>query len=671
MPPATVPRLLCLALLLQASWAFAQTTDSIDALIGLGRGAARNGQRFEALRAFGEAARRDPNNTDAQRGLADMLAELGAPFGAAKVAGAADIGLRSRQATSLVRWGQQVRPMDPRQRFATTDQAINALENLLTESRALPAPDPGLERRLQRDLAIALRDRQRWADVLTVTAALRDQGDTLPAYVRQAEADALLSLRRPHEARAAYAEVLAADPDNREALDGRFYAEVEDEDLSAAIATADTALAAQTPSQRFGSAGTVESNPDWLDAQVRAAQVRGYADLPDEAWERMLPLAEGAPALGYLRAALGGIAAQRGWPRRSAQEIAIAHSLAPDDMGTSLALVESDIRRREWERATNRLAPLAADFPTDAAVQRTQRELRNAVAPELRIDISTHNEDGGGSNAPGAGNDADVRFYSPPLQERLRIAAAATHASASLPEGNFTRDRLGAGLEGRWPDITAEAFAWNNRSVLSGSGTSLMLRWEPNDFWSLEGQAEHLAAQTPMRALVYGITANSTSLSANYSWSESRSALLAVNALGFSDGNQRLETSASLSQRVYARPGLSVTMQGSVYGSTNSQTGGPYFSPGSDRSVSGTATVDHLLWRSYENSLRQRLTVGIGAYQQSGFGSDTTGSVRYEQEYQASPFSAVRYGLDWARRIYDGLPERSLALFISLEHRFR
>jgi poly-beta-1,6 N-acetyl-D-glucosamine export porin PgaA len=666
---------LCLALLLQATWGFAQTSDSIDALIAQGRTAAHNGQRYEALRAFGEAARRDPNNTDAQRGLADMLAELGAPFGAAKALtmekGSADIGLRSRQATSLVRWGQQVRPLDPRQRFATTDQAINALENLLTEARALPLPDPGLERRLQRDLAIALRDRQRWADVLTITAALRDQGDKLPAYVRHAEADALLALRRPHEARAAYAEVLATDPDNREALDGRFYAEVEDEDLRAAIATADAALAAQAPLRRFGSAGTVESNPDWLDAQVRAAQVRGYADLPDEAWERMLPLAEGAPALGYLRAALGGLAAQSGWPRRSAQEISIAHSLAPDDMGTSLALVESDIRRREWERAANRLATFSADHPADAAVQRTQREMRIAVAPELRIDISTHNEDGGGSNAPGAGNDAEVRFYSPPLQERLRLAGATTHSSASLPEGNFTRDRLGAGLEGRWPDVTAEAFAWNNRSVLSGSGASLLLRWEPNDFWSLEGQTEHLAAETPMRALVYGITANSTALSANYNWSESRSASLAVHALAFSDGNQRMETSASLSQRVYARPGLRVTVQGSVYGSTNSQTGGPYFSPGSDTSVSGAATVDHLLWRSYEHSLRQRLTVGIGAYQQSAYGSDTTGSVRYEQEYQASPFSAVRYGMDWARRIYDGVPERSLTLFVALEHRFR
>lgn len=44
-------------------------------------------------------------------------------------------------------------------------------------------------------------------------------GASVPAYVRQAEADASLSLRRPAEARVAYAEL-------------------EDEDLSAVLATA-------------------------------------------------------------------------------------------------------------------------------------------------------------------------------------------------------------------------------------------------------------------------------------------------------------------------------------------------------------------------------------------------------------------------------------------------
>jgi len=48
-------------------------------------------------------------------------------------------------------------------------------------------------------------------------------------------AGALLALRPPEEAREAYAEVLTAEPRNRSALMGRFYAEIEIDDFSAAF----------------------------------------------------------------------------------------------------------------------------------------------------------------------------------------------------------------------------------------------------------------------------------------------------------------------------------------------------------------------------------------------------------------------------------------------------
>lgn len=429
-----------------------------------GWAAADKGDRFGALRAFSQVLQNEPENQDARRAISNLLAELGAPYGAAAALQTPpDIGLQSRQATSLVRWGQQVKPFDPTQRYATTDLALARLNTLLDEARRLQPRDAGLEVRLQRDLAVALRDRKRWQDVLNTTAALRQQGDALPGFVRHAEADALLALRRPQEARLAYAEVLAADPQNKEALDGRFYAEVEAEDFAAAIATADAALASQSPSRKFGSAQTTEANPDWLDAQIRAAQVRSYADLPADAWERLLPLAEGAPALGYLRAAVGGVAAQRGWTRRAEQEIAIANSLAPDDMGMAVAMVESDLRRRQWARAESALKALQTTYADDGAVQRAARDLANYKAPELRIETSTHHEDGGGGiNAPGTGNDTEVRFYTSPIAERWRITAAATRGTATLPEGDFVRERLGAGVEGRWPDMTVEAMGWAN-----------------------------------------------------------------------------------------------------------------------------------------------------------------------------------------------------------------
>ena len=95
----------------------------------------------------------------------------------------------------------------------------------------------------------------------------------------------------------------------------------------------------------------MQPNDKWLEAKVLSAEARSFADMPGAAWKMMLPLAEHAPANVELRRVLGDIAGGRGWPRRSAEEIEIAASLAPEDKAAQISLAESDIRRRHWTKA--------------------------------------------------------------------------------------------------------------------------------------------------------------------------------------------------------------------------------------------------------------------------------------------------------------------------------
>jgi len=92
---------------------------------------------------------------------------------------------------------------------------------------------------LRRDPVLALRNRERWTEAVRETEALRADGDTIPPYVREAEADALLALRRPRDARHGYEEVLRTDPTLRGAQIGRFFALVEEEEFSAAFQQVD------------------------------------------------------------------------------------------------------------------------------------------------------------------------------------------------------------------------------------------------------------------------------------------------------------------------------------------------------------------------------------------------------------------------------------------------
>ncbi len=311
-----------------------------------------------------------------------MLRDLKAPNGAAAALPPAPLPLQAEQAGSKLRWGTQVVPRDPELRFAGIDAALEEIDKLIIAARA--AKDADTLARLRRDRALALRQRERWADALAEIHAMRADGIALPPFVRQAEADSLLALRRPREARPIYVEVLGADPSNRDAHVAYIFACVEDEDFAAAFAAADTLAAMGRPFKQSERDPTPEPDMDWLDAQILAAMVRNYADMNAEAWKRIDPLATGAPALGYLRAAQGNVSAARGWPRRSDDEVRTALSLAPEDRGIQVAVADSAMRRREWPEARERIAGLEALFPEDAEVRRVVRDLRAHDMYELR-----------------------------------------------------------------------------------------------------------------------------------------------------------------------------------------------------------------------------------------------------------------------------------------------
>ena len=310
---------------------------------------------------------------------------LGAPFGAGLQAQTRDLGIEAAQAAALVTAAEVG---DPALRFKHTDEAIARIDALLADAAAATPPDAGLLLRLRRDRVIALRDRGRWAATVEAVAALRKDGNAIPPYVRHAEADALLALRRPEDAATAYDEVLAADPSLRSARVGLFFARLEREDIHGALALVD-AMAAEGGPKRGTSA-----NWEWLDAQLLAAVARYYAGQPREAWRRLQPLVEGAPALGFLRSAKAQIAAARGWPRLADEESHIAATLAPPDRATEIALAEAALSRKRFDEAESRSAALVTLYPEDqasraAAAARCARMMPSSCAWSPRRGPST------------------------------------------------------------------------------------------------------------------------------------------------------------------------------------------------------------------------------------------------------------------------------------------
>ncbi len=636
-----------------------------------GRSSLQAGDLYAALRDFAQASSLVPGEPDYSRAVADVLVELNAPQGAARALGRdADIGIRSRQAAAEVRWGNQVPSLDPTRPYAATDAAIAHLQSLLDEASQATPVDEGLLLRLRRDLVVALRDRGRWDDALAVVSGLRASGDSLPPYVRLAEADALLGARRPHEARQAYEGVLVTWPDSREARVGLFFSQVEVEDFDAAFASADSLASEGTAWRAVGSDAALRPNEDWLDSQMLAAQARRYADMPAEAWRRIRPLADAAPASPYLRLERGEIASARGWPRLGHEEVLIAKSLAPEDFNIDLALADSQYRRRDWTGSEQRAENLAKIDPVNSHLQRLLRDQKAHRLAELRVELAPRTAEGGGDVAPGDGLEAAVRVYTPPIGERWRLLAAGERSTSKPEDTRLERNRYGGGIEGRWPDLTFELIGWANTGMLDHAGADASLQWQPDDHWTLGASLQAFSMETPLRAVEAGIRADAAGISAGYAWNESRVASASLTAMDFTDGNDRLQLVADFGATVVDTPKLDVVVRPSLSLSRNTLRDTAYFNPERDASLMVAAELWHILWREYERSLSQRLIVNAGGYWQRDFGQDGIGDITYEQFYRHDPRTEWNYGISWSRRVYDGDAERSLTAFVRLNQRF-
>jgi len=613
--------------------------------LALGYASLRAGDLVAARRNYSEALRLAPENREAARAIADLKA--------------ASLRLRADEVAALIRRGESYAPRDPRRRFEITDAALERLENLLREVRSMPNPDRELILRLRRDQVKAIRNRERWADAVAAAEKLRADGDELPMYVVEAEADSLLALREPEKARALYETVIAAEPANRNPRIGRFFCLVEEENFAEAFREIDG------PVVQDGS----------LQARVLAARARSFAGMQSAAWDRLNPIVETASANGELRRIRGDLAATRGWRRLSDEEIHIAADLAPEDRFTQLGLAETAMRRMRWDEARERIAELVDIYPDDVAVRRAERDLRVHDTFELRAEFIYHHEEGDSNgaingSAPGSGTEARVWLFAPPIDDRWRFIGAWERSDAKVTEGLALRYRGGAGLELRLPDLTGQVMGWHNDGSLSQPSADAAVTWQPTDHWIFALDGSYFAADTPLRAVLNQITANSAGGSVQYVWHESRSLRFYARWYDFSDGNQRKSGGLMFNQKIVDVPHFDVTLRPELYASENSSNAGPYFSPLRDFSASLTIDAEHILWRRYERVFSHRLAVTGGSYSQKNFETDWTGHILYEQVWQNNPWCELRWGVQFRRAVYDGDVTPSMDAFIRLNWRF-
>jgi len=643
----------------------------MDRLLAQGYAARRANRPFDAIRHYADAMRRDPANAEARRGMQEILVALRAPWGAAALAAPAasaesmlqeqPASLAADMAAAEVRWGALDRPYDQTHRFDGTDRALSDIDRLLAAN-----PDGTVATQLRFDRIIALRDRARLDEVVAETDRLRADGVALPPYIRHAQADALLSLRRPKEALAGYDAALAVDPADMDAAAGRIYALVEMEDFATAYEAADALVAGQPTWQRYTGDPSLYARSEWLRATLLAGLTRYFGGQPAEAWARIKPERDAAPANADVRLAAGSIMSGREWPRAAEQENRIALSIAPSLVATQVAVAESALARRRYEEARTRIAALASAYPENRAVQRLQRDLAAATGWQFSAEIAPANEHGGGANGGGNELTSAATIASPLIDDLWRITAGYSYADAHPQEGFAYRHRVSTGLSFELPDLAGRFSVHQDLGMISRTGFTASVDWTPTDNWNFAATAERYAAETPLRAMLNGITADALSTRVTYTWDETRSVSLGGNFMPFSDGNRRASADARFRQLLLAVPQFRLIGTAEVYTSVSARSNVPYYSPVADASATIGLLAEHVIWRRYERSLSEVVTLDGGWYGERHFTGGPVGNLSYEHRWRFDPWTELRYGITLGEHMYDGRAARTIGVIVAL-----
>lgn len=678
-PPRTarVPRgRLCLALLLALHGPMtlaADTSPERDALLAKVRQEREAGQRVNALAHCQEILDRWPADREAQALNVALLTELGASTRARELATnlqpAPSVAERThREADHIaqeIRWADG-EPADPAQPYAEADRAV-ADARRLVDDPSLPAD---LHRRAEFDLLVALDRAGRADEAVSRYDALHAKGVEFPAYVERAAADALLVKRRPAEAARLFEDSIAKDPgpygvNESEPRISLVYAYLEAGETKKAFQTADDLAAREQAWTRVPGIRLPMENSRKVDADLNAATLRAYVNMPADAYARLEPLSREAPANSQIRREMGMVELARGWPRRAQDDFNIAATLDERDIGAYIGEAEAAQALTDYEGVDGNLALARAMADRNGRVDRALSSWNRTRG--WQFDLGT--EQGKGSSPDFGDRDSTTQatVASPLIDDHWRVLLLGRYSTADLPEGDVRRSRAGLGIRGYARGIQAyvQVLPATDRYV-GKTAIETGFDWSLSDHWSWATDFSTAGDDTPLRAQYYGISAKTLDTTVTWRANELTRARLGLSRDNFSDGNKRTGWLATIVQRLHTAPNLTLDGGLEFGGSMNTQTDRPYFNPRRDRSYALTGQLENLLGQFYERSVMQRIDLAVGQYAEQGFATDWMASVRYGQVIQTGPGVHFGWGIGWHNQPYDGRREHRFVLDLTL-----
>lgn len=628
----------------------------IDQQLRLGNTAWNEHKLIDALKAYDQALTLAPDNVPAREGRLRTLSRLGSPGSALieaqrypQISPAVVQNLYEDETALAIRWSESVYYAKPGERYPESDRAI-----ALAQANLLRYPN---SERTRFDLVRALNNRQRSADAITAYESLQREQLTIPGYVHEAAGSAYFAEKKPELSAQAYRIALAADPDSLDANLGLFYALSDQNEFVAAKQHIDAFAARSTlPNDKFS-------------ATSAAILGRAYESRLDVAQARFLALQEEAPASTDLHVALGRVYLWRGWPRRAKFEIELAAQKDPDDSRANNALVETDTALSDYRAASERLAQLQAASPEDPDGKNLVRAEAVRNLNELSISVSgTRSKENIGS---GQGYILETKLYAKPLWFQTRPFIHEYYERGIIDDITADYRRLGIGVEHVFANAgTIEAEMQQEFFLEKKSSLSLTGKFDLSDHWKVNGRLDSNAIDVPLRARYDRISGWEALIGAGYRASEQWGVRAEYSVLHMSDENIRRSAALIGEVQLVQGPFYKGTLELELSASRNTLANTNYFNPESDYTTLLSYTSEWLTYQRYTRSFRQQLVLAAGRYRETGFDAGTIGSITYEHDWQLNDVMSLRYGIGYARRLFNGEVSSGAEANLSFNWRF-
>ena len=646
------------------------------------------GQPMDALTSIQYAYTQAPQNKEVQQEYIHSLMALGAYQRAdrfiqqhqlqdwsAPLQTQIDLGGFSQQINTAIKRQQYLsaRGENEAVSFTLLDDVLKKAEQDI-QPATLQAP---YFNRFYYDYIYALSYRGRSDFFFDIVKTVNTLPDVLkmPAYARQAVADAYLKERQPAQAERIYQSLLIeknyADMSVYSSL---YYALIEQEKYDQAnqlIQQIDHLLPTYQYSQAKGVDKAVHADrTQYIGLRGLNWAYSNRLDLAEPYFEGLVDKTSNTDE-GLNQ--LSRIQRWRDQPEKAAATLARLNGFQPVSKQTRINSMQNaqalgDILA--WRQTTTQLLQ---DYPKDGSVVKSRKELddrdRASIQHSSRFSRSHSDQENVLQNLKGSKDrELNTTIYSPWLADQYRMFVEHRDIWGKYRQGDLQQQRFGVGVQ--WQDqrkaltVTASQNQQGERQGVEAEWTHQL-----NDHWQYAVNANS-QADIPLQAVELNHDGYSYDLGLRRKQNESRQAGMAYNATDISDGNLRQELSADYSQRIFQRAHHTTTAGLNAYYAQNSRDNVSYFSPKESYSVGFSLGHDWLTWWDYERALTQRFSLGVAAYHQQKYDTKPIVDLQYQHQWKLSRTWALRYGVGYGVHAYDGEYEKQVYGNLGFEGRF-